>query len=346
MKKRNLFLATLFVVAVVLVAVVSCKKDDPKTMLSDTNHHPMVFTPPQVEDMTAYLKDFKQKMQSATKSDEETLSLEEAAWHLASLANLDFCKVNVEYNNVRFDTIDMQVYITDGTILMSDLNTAYGQMCTEIQQFKKEFSDNYQLYFINFFINGNGNAKIALMTSYTENSKFLPDHPWYFQGAFEALNVCDQYFSDDSTYFWNTLAVTELQRVLNLFEHHENGPTGPGGQLVVCFIPSRNHDFNYTNTYDPYGTDYINDSRVFAIRNSLPSLDYTLDTWELCCCLDSYLGLAYEYINDNLYTNEHPVNWTVAPASVFINNYVYYHYHQLHVEYGTLITPGPPTPDQ
>lgn len=64
----------------------------------------------------------------------------------------------------------------------------------------------------------------------------------------------------------------------------------------------------------------------------------------MCYCLDSYLGLGYDYIDDNLYTDEHPVNWTIYcisehnPFSAW-----YYYYHQLYVEYGQLI-PVNPTP--
>ena len=119
----------------------------------------------------------------------------------------------------------------------------------------------------------------------------------------------------------------------------------PGGSIIVYFTPTRDHTFNYTNTYDPYGSGfyYINESRVFAKRyysnnNSIPY--YEFSTWEMCYLLDSYLGLGYDYIDDHLYANESPINWNVIPK-YFKNinqntpfyNYAYI-YHDLHVEYG------------
>ena len=344
MKKRNLTLAILAMVVATLVsvAIVSCKKED---TVAPTGQHAAkaAFTPPQVDDMNAYLKDFKQRMQSAAKGDDEALSLDEAAWHLACLANVDFCKINVEYNDVQFDTVEMQVNASDGAIAMSDLNTAYEQMRNEIQQFKKGFNHcDQNLYFINVFINGSGDARIALMTSFTLGSKGWETHPWYYSDPFELADVCDMYFSEDSVYYWNGLASSELQRILNLYEHHENG-SGIDG--AVCYIPTRSHTFDYTNTYDPYisGYNYINESRVFAKKYTQPYL-YIFHIYEMCYCLDSYLALGYDYINDNLYSHEHPVCWTVTPVTNTPNPYRYYYYHQLHVEYGNSITiPTPAT---
>lgn len=344
MKKHYLFLATLFVAAAVSVAVVSCKKDDPKTMLVGTNQSTKVFAPPQIEDMNAYLKDFKQKMKDS--KGDETMRIDEAAWHLACLGNMDFCNVNVKYDDFLFDTVAMQVDVEDGSMLLNDIYSAYEQMCTQIQQFKNGFDHcDQNLYYINVSIDTDGHTKIATMTSFTYGTKYLTDHPWYFSDPLTAEIECEEYYSDDSTYYWDRLAASELKRVLNLFDHHENG-IAPGGSLVICYTPTRQHTFDYTNTYDPYssGYYYINESRVFAKRYTDPYPNYVFQLMEMCYCLDSYLGLGYDYIDDNLYPDEHPVNWTIycisehTPFSPW-----YYYYHQLYVEYGKLI-PVNPTP--
>lgn len=334
MKKTRFLIATLLVVMATAATVVSCKKDN-QNVKSIINNGSSVshFDPSHITDMNVYLKEFKQHMN--TSKDGETLTLEEAAWHLSCLVNVDFCRINVEYSDFQFDTIGMRVNITNGAMLMSDFCRAYEQICFEIQQFKKGFNHlDQNLYFIKASINDEGNAKIAMMTSYIKESKDLYNHQWYFSDLFDAIAICDQNFSDDSTYVWNGAAARELQRVLNLFEHHENG-IGPGGLPIICFIPTRDHTFNYTNTYDPYGSEnyYLNDSRVFAKRYSRPSSGYTFEGLEMCYCLDSYLDLGYSYINDGLYTNEFPVNWTVTPIEFHDNSY-YYYYHDLYVEYG------------
>lgn len=338
MKKRNLIIATLFVVVATAVAFVSCKKES-QDALSNNTQSVKPFTAPQIDDMNAYFKDFRQKMQeSQNTKDAEYLGREEAAWHLSSLANIDFCRVNVKYDDFQFDTIEMQVNITNGVMLMSDLCMAYEQMCTEIQQFKKGFNHlDQNLYFIKVSIGAEGNAKIALMTSYIVNSKSIYDHLWYFDDVFEALDACYEYYSNDSTYVWNNLGAKELKRVLNLYDHHEN-IFGLDGSVTMCFVPTRNHTFNYTNTYDPYEMefDYLNHSRVFAKRYAQlpsPGFIYIFDVWEMCYLLDSYLGLGYDYINDNLYAHEFPVNWKVTPIE-FHNNFYHLFYHDLYVEYG------------
>ena len=345
MKKSRIYIAIICMVTMAAaVAVVSCKKDTTNETVSGTIESPKAFDPSQITDMNAYLKDFKQKMQSAVKGEDETLSLEEAAWHLSCLANIDFCRINVEYNDFQFDTVDMQVDITNGVMLMSDFCMAYEEMCTKIQQFKKGFNHlDQNLYFIKVSLEAEG---IALMTSYTINSKDFYTHQWYFPNFFDGIMECYQYFNDDSTYVWNGLGAQELERVLNLYEHHDNGPTTPGGPTAVCYIPTRDYTFNYTNTYDPYGSEYlyINDSRIFAKRSNPAFTDYIFDVYHMCSLLDSYLGEGYEYISDHLYPHEFPVNWTVTPLTVYNNPYTYC-YHNLHVEYGRAFIFDEPTPE-
>lgn len=336
MKKKRLFIATLLVVAAVSAAVVSCKKESPNTLMSNTPQNVERFTPPQVADMNAYLKDFKAKMQNVTRDGNETLSLEEAAWHLACLANFDFCRINVEYDDVLFDTIEMQVNVTNGTMLMSDLNLAYDQMCTEIQQFKKGFNFNNQnLYFANIFINGNGTAKIALMTSFLTASKNINDHLWYFPDTYAYIDsVCEYHFNSSAQYVWNGYAKTELQRILNLFEHHECGT------INSFFIPTRNHSFNYPNYLDPYGNTFTGDSRVFAFDVSIGAV-IKLSPDEMCYCLDSYLGLGYDFISNSIYEDEHPVNWIITDTIISFQQHKFpTHMHILTVQYGQILNGG------
>ena len=345
MKKSKLIVAIIIMaIMATTVAVVSCKKDNGNTSTQKgyTIQQPADIR--QMEDPRTYMLDFKKKLTES--KDNEAFNIDDAAWHLACLANLDFCNVNVECDDFQFDTIEMQVNVTDGIILLGDLRTAYEQMCTEIRQFKNGFSHcDQNLYYINVSIGAEGNARIALMTSYTVTTKDLDDHQWYFSDFEEALSACFEYYDEDSIYTWNTTAARELKRILNLFEHYDSPTIGPGGSLVQCYFPTRNHTFDYTNTYDPYSNPYYyrNNSRVFARYVGYPNEYYVLTIMEFCYCLDSYLGLGYDFIEDNLYANEHPVNW-----KIFIGQSTYYsmhlYYHQLKVEYGQLISINPPGP--
>ena len=341
MKKTKLLIVTLLVVATASIVIVSCKKNNESTLNSKGYSTQKAFDYRQIDDKLTYFTDFKKRMTES--KDNEVFNLNDAAWHLACLANLDFCNINVKYDDFQFDTIDMQVEVLDSIMLLSDIDSAYDQMCAKIHQFKKGFNHcDQNLYYINVYIDTNGSAKIALMTSFTSCTKNLIDHPWYFSDPFEAAYACDEYFSGDSVYYWDRLAATELQRVLNIFEHHENG-SGING--AICYIPTRNHTFDYTNTYDPYGSGYYywNESRVFAQRYTYSNPNYVFELFEMCYCLDSYLGLGYDYINDNLYRHEYPVCWTIE-CKTMVSIPVYYYYHQLHVEYGQPITiPDPIT---
>jgi hypothetical protein len=67
---------------------------------------------------------------------------------------------------------------------------------------------------------------------------------------------------------------------------------------------------------------------------------------KMCYCLDSYLGLGYDYIEDYYYVDDElPMNWivrdTIAPP---VNKWWSYS-HKLIVEYGRRWGVKPPLPD-
>ncbi len=51
----------------------------------------------------------------------ELLTLDDAAWRLACMANIEHCNINVEFNDVRFDTICILANVIDDGILVKDL---------------------------------------------------------------------------------------------------------------------------------------------------------------------------------------------------------------------------------
>lgn len=344
MKNNRFFLAICAMVTAIIISIatVSCKKEEPASSNDSDKNKKEAFVYPQIEDMNAYLKSFKKKLKES--KGDETMGLDEAAWHLACLANMDFCNVNVKCDDFLFDTIEMQVKVEDGIMLLNDICTAYEQMCAQIQQFKNGFDHcDQNLYYINVSMDTNGITKTAIMTSFTYGTKYLTDHTWYFPDPLFAETKCEEYYSDDSIYYWDGLAASELERVLNLFEHHDN-VVGNGGDQMVYYIPTRHYTFDFTNTCDPYssGYFYINESRVFAQRYTYSNPNYIFQLMEMCYCLDSYLGLGYDYIGNNSYTDERPVNWTIYCISSHNNlSSWYYYYHQLYVEYGRLISHNP-----
>ena len=306
MKKLHLFIATLLVVVATTIAVVSCKKEAPETMLNSQPQVTKSYYPEGVDDMDAHLRDFKQKMKDSPYTrDNETLSLEEATWYLSSVANYDFCNVNVEFTDLRYDTLYYNVNVSNGLVSLTDLNTLYQSVASDIDDFYQSLNlENKHFRFIGASISNSGEVVVTLITSF-----FWLDHTWHFTDGFEAFVMCDSLFSEDSTYVWNTTAVRELQRVLNLLEGHDfeyHNSTYRG-----YYVYTRTVAFHYMDYIDPYGSPFYMDSRVFAVHGDTYYV-HVLDLDEMCYCLDSYLGLPFEYINahPNL-ANERPVHWNI-----------------------------------
>ncbi len=323
MKNNYLFIATLLVVATVSVAVVSCKKETASALTDNKNESVQTFNPREIEDMNAYLKDFKQKMNSTSKGEDESLTLEDAAWHLSSLANYDFGHANVEYNDVRFDTLYAQVNVSDGEILLSDLASTYEEIHMGIDKFYHSLTlDNKHFRFIGASIAENGQVLISLMTTFSNGSKDLGDHCWYYQNEYDALLNCYSYFNLVS-YPFSTTGTMELQRVLNLVISHL-----PLDHGIYYFTPLTSTFFYYRDYIDPYGSPCYKNSRIFA---SCTVDDDLVDI--MCYLLDSYLGLGC----DNCPTGESILRWTVSPCIYeppFQGEHLSKQYHELTVEYG------------
>lgn len=325
MKKTNLLIATLLVVAAT-VATVSCKKQTPEVMLSDSRPA-KTFTVPQVDDMNAYLKDFKQRMQTSKGAEENTVA--EAEWHLSSLANYDFANANVEYADIRFDTLYTHLSITKGMINMSDLNTAYSALSSAISDHMRDISlVNANIRFVDVAISGTGDVTAVLTITFDWG------HTWYFEDVFDANMNCSLYFSNYSTYYSSGLGRIELQRVLNLIESHLTPVWSPR----IYYTQSREVVFNYNENIDPYGSPFFLNSRLCASSTFLdPDISF-----EMCYLLDSYLGLGY----DNILPTEVIGKWLVDYNTGY--NYAYtphqIGYHTLTVKYAIPHTIEPDEP--
>ena len=236
-----------------------------------------------------YLKDFKKKMQTTAKDGNETLSLEEAAWHLASLANFEFANANVECDDVRFDTLYAQVNITNGVVLLSDLGLAYESISASIDKFYNSLAlDNKHFRFINASVSGNGEIILSLITTFNKGSKDLNDNCWFFEDMWDAYDSCYKYFNDNLSYPASTVGKTKLQTALNLYESHQV-VSAPSPNLVY-YTPTSDTTFYYRDNIDPYGSSNYLNSRLFANNTYLNK-----DIKPIICYLfDSALGKGYE----------------------------------------------------
>ncbi len=307
--KKSTFILVIIALEILVVAmtVVSCKKDNENVMNSKTETS-RAFNPRQIEDMNAYLQDFKFKMLSASK-DDESLSLEEAAWHLASLANFEFAKINEDYNNLRFDTLRCNVKVTGDVVLLGDLSVAYESISKEISDFENSITlVNQGIYFINVAITEQGDMSVSIITTFNDGSKFLDDTCYYYEDSWYAMVDCYNYFDGFDELPVQSTGTTELKRVINLI-----GNDAP--MLGYYFTPTTSQTFYFDQNIDPNGSPSLWNSRLYA--SELYFFYYDLLEEEICYYLDSYLGFG---VNARP-VNEYIISWNIELKTNYMTNY-------------------------
>ena len=325
--KKVLFSAIILMAAAVAVAVVSCKKENPNAMLGSASVPAKVFSPPKVDDMNAYLKDFKQKMQTVTRGDDEMLSLEEAAWHLSSVANYDFANANVAFDDIRFDTLHYQVCVTNGQVLLTDLNAVYANVAGDIDAFYHSLDLHEKHFrFINATISHEGNVTVALLTTFKRSSRGtndLEDHLWYYEDYWDLQVECNSFCDEYETLPASTTGRELLERFLNWKLSH-------GIETRYYYTITSYEEFYYRYETDPYGSPNFMDSRLFANNGGL-NMDIKPRFCYLC---DSSLGLGSSNCPQELYV----IHWSVfyhqePPFEQFQERFWKEHYRIL-VAYG------------
>lgn len=337
MKNTKSSIAILVMAIVVFASLImtSCKKETQNSFSNNSINESLIsaFDRKGIKDMDAYLKDFKMKMQTVIRENDETMDLESAAWHIASIANRDFCNVDVEYDDLRFDTLVMDIPVDGGQISLANMNTVYPEMCSRIEKFQKSLGlNNQHLRFINTAINQEGQIKVSMITTFVNSTRNLEDHLWYFPDTFGLMDsVCYYYFDATTSYPWDTTGGKDyLQWIINMHEGISYSHS------VAYFVPTRYQLFDYPNYIDPYGSPFRRNSRLFAVWGNY---NYGLDMNEMCYCLDSYLGLQCDYLENNYYVDdEFIVNSKILTGkNVFYGERYTTYYHKLGVQYGQYV---------
>lgn len=292
MKRRPFIIAAILLVFATII--VSCKKDDSIDLNREKNTMKTTYQPPKIDDMNAYLKDFKQKMQ--TKGTDETMDLEEAAWHLSGVINYDFGDVVEDYSRFHYDTLYYNIDITDRKVCVSDLSTLYTKASSDIVSYLQNLNlDNKHIRFIGVEILENGSVTMTILVSYD-----WLDHQWYFPDPLTLDSIFSLYFSEDSVYFWDTSFPSELQRVLNIMSVN---PIIHNSSDRVFYILTHIEVLDYLDYEDPYGSPFLSNSRIFAKR----SPQYEVDLNDIRYCFDSYLALGDLFKNPD----EEIIDWTI-----------------------------------
>lgn len=119
MKRFNSIIAIIgLAIVAIAVAFVSCKKEKQEQKLYNVGQST------NFDNTDEYLLSFKEKLLSAEKGD-EFISLEQAQRDLCNLLNFDFGDANYISNLFHYDTLCVNLAITEGMVDLSQLSVAY-----------------------------------------------------------------------------------------------------------------------------------------------------------------------------------------------------------------------------
>ena len=107
----------------------ACTKEK-ETKISHNNMRKAVVL--KEDDMSAYLKQFKEKMQSATRGD-ESLSLEDAQWHLEAVLNYTYGEAGYQTTEIQCDTFYYELPTDGNEVTLARLNEAFITLSKDVE---------------------------------------------------------------------------------------------------------------------------------------------------------------------------------------------------------------------
>lgn len=328
---KNSLLFSVIMLAAMTFSVASCQKDNYQAN-QRSSANKQAYQPPQVEDMLAYLKDFKQKIQS--RGGDETMTLDEAAWHLSSLANYDYGDVRCEFSDFHYDTLYTHIAVSNGSVSMAEMSNTYSSVATAVESFYR----NTDLVdaaprFIDVAIDDNGMVTVALMTSYRDRSWWT--YTYYFPTVYDRDSILENLGIDIDLCLslWDDFP-NELKRVLNIQTAYTSayGQNNSGADRVF-YTMSRIDTLAYNAYYDPNGSPFLYNGMIMHYINHLPNVDYN----EFAYCFDRYAYAAMQ----SLVGNEEVINWMELPLKIYYDH-IGYVYQCPKIKYGIpAINPNP-----
>lgn len=121
--------AMLLLVAVAASILVGCKKEKENKVAQNGNEEIVVS---KEDDMSAYLKQFKKKMQSATKGD-EAMSMEDARWHLEAVLNYTYGDAGHQTSDIQCDTLFFEIPTNGDEVTLAQLNEAFVSLSDDVE---------------------------------------------------------------------------------------------------------------------------------------------------------------------------------------------------------------------
>lgn len=313
---KKLFTFTAITLIILTFCATSCKKSEYLEPTNRNNTQKTYYQPPKTDDLKAYLRDFKQKMQS--RENDDTMDIEDAAWHLSSIANYDFGDVVSRFDKFQSDTLYYNINVENGMVKLSDLNSLYTRASADITTHLNSLNlENKHIRFIGTDISNDGSVIMSILVT-----SGWPYQTWYFPDPITLYETLSPYYDDDYYCDYDDFTDT-LQTMLNLLVAYH--PTSSGR---VFFSVFKTVDFYYYN-YPDVNANYYYDYRIFAFHRK--PIDMCAN--DFFYYFDSYAGLAvdsswsglmrYDIIDFNIIKQETPSLSTV--------------YHQPRVRYGVFI---------
>lgn len=133
MKKFRILMGALALTLVAAIIFACTKEKETKAAYNNSDRVAVS----KEDDMSAYLKQFKEKMQSASK-DDETLSLEDARWHLEAVLNYTYGNAGNQTTDIQCDTFYYKLHIVSDEVTLAQLNEAFNALSINVE---KVFAD-------------------------------------------------------------------------------------------------------------------------------------------------------------------------------------------------------------
>lgn len=182
MKTSRILMGALALV-MVAVAIIACTKE--KEMSSETVENIEMVS--REDDMNAYLKQFKERMQSASRGD-ETLSMEDARWHLEAVLNYTYGDAGLPFSDIQCDTFYYKLPAQNEEITFAQLNQAF-----------IEFSESVEESYADCSLPGK--SVLAIQTRFESESKDGDISVRSILSIGGSSNTINMWF--DSTDYWN-----------------------------------------------------------------------------------------------------------------------------------------------
>lgn len=128
--KKVRFLVGAIALAVLAAIIVACTKEKEKKAARNSSE---MVTVSKEDDMSAYLKQFKEKMQSESKGG-ETLSLEDARWHLEALLNYTYGDAGYQTTEIQCDTLYYRLPSEGDKVSLIHLNEAFNSLSVDVEK--------------------------------------------------------------------------------------------------------------------------------------------------------------------------------------------------------------------